>query len=85
MSSWITVPALSWQFRPTITRDFDFAKKYGLEIIPVVDPQDPAVDLNDLQEACPGEGTLINSGEFDGLNNKEAIEEDHRLIWKKKE
>ena len=55
------------------TRDFDFAKKYGLEIIPVVDPQDPAVDLNDLQEACPGEGTLINSGEFDGLNNKEAI------------
>ena len=55
------------------TRDFDFAKKYGLEIIPVVDPQDPAVDLNDLQEACPGEGTLINSGEFDGLNNKEAM------------
>ncbi len=55
------------------TRDFDFARKYGLEIIPVVDPKNPDIDLNDLQEACPGEGTLINSGQFDGLGNKEAM------------
>ncbi len=54
-------------------RDFDFARKYGLEIIPVVDPKNPDIDLNDLQEACPGEGTLINSGQFDGLGNKEAM------------
>lgn len=54
-------------------RDFDFAKKYGLEIIPVVDPQDPGIDLGNLKEACPGQGKLINSGQFDGLDNKEAM------------
>ena len=55
-------------------RDFDFAKKFDLEIIPVIDPQDPEVDVNDLKEACAAEGILINSGEFSGMNNKEAIE-----------
>ena len=55
-------------------RDFDFAKKYGLEIIPVVDPQDPGIDLDNLKEACPGQGKLINSGQFDGLDNKEAMD-----------
>ena len=28
---------------------------------------------------------MINSGEFDGMNNKEAIENNHRRIWKKRE
>ncbi len=55
-------------------RDFDFAKKFGLEIIPVIDPHDPDVDLNDLKEACAAEGTVINSGEFNGMNNKDAIQ-----------
>ena len=50
----------------------------------MVDPQDPAVDLNDLQEACPGEGTLINSGEFDGLNNKEAMKKIIDLYGRKR-
>ena len=55
-------------------RDFDFAKKFGLEIIPVIDPHDPAIDLNDLKEACAAEGTVINSGEFNGMDNKDAIQ-----------
>lgn len=55
-------------------RDFDFAKKFDLEIIPVIDPHDPDIDLNDLKEACAAEGTVINSGEFNGMNNKDAIE-----------
>lgn len=55
-------------------RDFEFAKKFDLEIIPVIDPQDPEVDLNDLKEACAAEGVVINSGEFNGMNNKEAIQ-----------
>ena len=54
-------------------RDFDFAKAFGLEIIPVVDPEDPSVDLYDLKEAFVAEGKMINSGQFDGLNNREAI------------
>ncbi len=55
-------------------RDFDFAKKFGLEIIPVIDPQDPEIDLNDLKEAAAAEGIVINSGEFSGMNNKDAIQ-----------
>lgn len=54
-------------------RDFDFAAKYGIEIIPVIDPANPEIDINDLKEAFVAEGTMINSGEFDGLNNKEAM------------
>ncbi len=55
-------------------RDFDFATKFGLEIIPVIDPQDPEVDVNNLKEACAAEGIMINSGEFTGMKNKDAIE-----------
>jgi len=54
-------------------RDFDFARVFGLEIIPVVDPEDPSIDLYDLKEAFVAEGKMINSGRFDGMNNREAI------------
>lgn len=54
-------------------RDFDFAKKFGLDIIPVVDSKDPNIDVNNLQEAFVAEGNMINSEMFDGMNNKEAI------------
>ncbi len=54
-------------------RDFDFAKKFDLEIIPVVESKDPSVDINDLKEAFVAEGTMINSGEYDGMNNREVI------------
>ncbi|MBQ3390436.1 MAG: leucine--tRNA ligase [Firmicutes bacterium] len=54
-------------------RDFDFAKKFGLDIIPVVDPQDPDIDVNNLQAAAAAEGIMINSGEYNGMNNRDAI------------
>lgn len=54
-------------------RDFDFATKFGLDIIPVVDPGNPDIDVNNLKEAFVAEGTMINSGKFDGINNREAI------------
>lgn len=54
-------------------RDFEFARKFGLDIVPVVDVEDPAVDLNNLESAAPAEGKLINSGEFNGMDNLKAI------------
>jgi leucyl-tRNA synthetase len=48
-------------------RDWEFAKHYKLEIIPVVE----GGDIN--KEAFVAEGSLINSGEFDGQSVKEAI------------
>ncbi|MBR3146556.1 MAG: leucine--tRNA ligase [Eubacterium sp.] len=64
-------------------RDFDFAKKFGLDIIPVVDPGDKDIDINDLKEAFAAEGTLINSGEFNGLNNFESIPKMIEFLEKK--
>lgn len=48
-------------------RDYDFAKKFNLLIIPVV--QAP---LDHLEAVYDGEGTLVNSGEFSGLPNIEG-------------
>ena len=45
-------------------RDFDFAKKYGLPIIVVIAP--PAWQGEELTEAYVGQGTMVNSGPFDG-------------------
>ena len=56
-------------------RDFEFAKKFDLDIVPVVDSQNPKIDINNLTEAFVAEGTMINSGKYTGMNNKEAIEE----------
>ncbi len=69
-------------------RDFDFAKKFGLDIVPVVSSADPEIDVNNLTEAFAAEGTMINSGQFDGMNNRDAIEKmidwlDHEGIGKK--
>jgi leucyl-tRNA synthetase len=56
-------------------RDFDFAKKYGLDIIVVVTPEDETLDADTLSEAYVGEGVMINSGEFNSMDNKKAMEE----------
>ena len=50
-------------------RDFDFAKKYNLPIVKVIDNK----DFKD-GEAYIGNGNLVNSGEFDGLSNSKAAE-----------
>ena len=47
-------------------RDFEFAKKFGLEIIPIIQPDDADTDVNALEEAYTGPGTLINSGPISG-------------------
>ncbi|MCU0539717.1 MAG: leucine--tRNA ligase [Desulfobacterales bacterium] len=57
-------------------RDFEFAKKYGLEIIVVVMPPDHPLDPAAMTEAYAGEGVMVNSAPFDGQPNtaaKEAI------------
>ena len=47
-----------------------------------MDPGDPDIDLNDLKAACAAEGTLINSGDFNGMNNREAIDKFIELVEK---
>ena len=52
------------------TRDFAFARKYGLPISIVIAPPDWSGDP--LDDAYLGEGTMVNSGEFDGLPSEEG-------------
>ncbi len=54
-------------------RDFEFATKFGLDIIPVIDPGRDDIDIDNLTAAFEAEGTMINSGKYNGLNNVEAI------------
>ena len=54
-------------------RDYEFAQKYGLDKIAVIRPTDGSeVDIS--KEAFVEHGILFNSGEFDGLNFKEAFD-----------
>jgi leucyl-tRNA synthetase len=53
-------------------RDFEFAKKYGLPITIVVQPEGEKLSPETMTEAKPGAGTLVDSGEFDGLAWEEA-------------
>lgn len=54
-------------------RDWEFARKYGLDISQVIKPEseDQVCDLE--QQAFVDKGVLINSGEFDGLNFQQAF------------
>ena len=61
-------------------RDFDFAKKYQIPIVPVIDPCDDAIDLYNLKEAFVSEGNLINSGAFDGMDSETAIEQINQYL-----
>jgi leucyl-tRNA synthetase len=63
-------------------RDFDFAKKYDLEIIVVVKPRDGNFDPATMSEAYVDEGVMINSGRFDGMENKTALDEIARYLEK---
>jgi leucyl-tRNA synthetase len=48
-------------------RDFEFAKKFGLPLIVVVQPEDRTLDAETMTEAYEGEGFLVNSGQFNGV------------------
>ncbi|MEK6591071.1 MAG: class I tRNA ligase family protein, partial [Nitrospinota bacterium] len=55
-------------------RDFEFAKKYNLSIRIVISPDDANLNTQTMEGAFTGEGYLINSGQFNGLNNREALD-----------
>ena len=53
-------------------RDWEFAKKYNIDIKQVIDSADKKVKVDLEKEAFVEKGILVNSGEFDGLNFKKA-------------
>ncbi|MCW5700878.1 MAG: leucine--tRNA ligase, partial [Rhodospirillales bacterium] len=62
-------------------RDLDFARKYGLPVLPVVAPRDlNAADFTVGNEAFTDDGVLINSRFLDGLGVEDAKEEMARRL-----
>jgi len=55
-------------------RDFEFARKYGLEIIVVIQPKGQPLEPETMTEAYVDEGIMVRSGPFDGLENIGALD-----------
>jgi leucyl-tRNA synthetase len=54
-------------------RDLEFARKYGLTVRVVIQPEGQRLDGNTMEVAYDGPGKLVNSDPFDGLDSQEAI------------
>jgi leucyl-tRNA synthetase len=54
-------------------RDFEFARKYGLPVRVVIQPEGRTLEAGTLSEPYEGPGRLVNSGPFDGLDAGDAI------------
>ncbi|MFC1643631.1 leucine--tRNA ligase [Chlamydiota bacterium] len=64
-------------------RDFEFAKKFGLDLIVVIQPENKILLPEKMDCAYEGDGEMVNSGQFDGMKNKEAMEK--IALWLEKE
>jgi len=53
-------------------RDFEFARKYGLPVRVVIQPEDLVLDGNGMTEAYVGEGAMVGSGVITGLPSLEG-------------
>ncbi|MFH1998649.1 MAG: leucine--tRNA ligase [Planctomycetota bacterium] len=57
------------------TRDFAFARKYGLDIVPVIHPEgEEALDPAAMKDAYTQPGIMHDSGPFNGLPSTEGIQ-----------
>lgn len=56
-------------------RDFEFAQKYDLPLVVVIQDADQSLDADSMTEAWTGPGVMVNSERFDGLTNDEAKEQ----------
>ncbi|GAJ72047.1 LOW QUALITY PROTEIN: leucyl-tRNA synthetase [Vibrio sp. JCM 18904] len=54
-------------------RDYEFATKYGLDIVPVIKPADGS-ELDISEAAYTEKGVLFDSGEFDGNSKRRSMQ-----------
>ena len=54
-------------------RDFEFARKYNLDVKVVIQPEGKDdLDTSTMEEAWTGAGIMVNSGSFSGIPNEEG-------------
>lgn len=56
------------------SRDFAFAKKYDLPIRLVIDNPEAPIDVDRMEDAYIEDGICVNSDQFSGISNREAME-----------
>ncbi len=55
-------------------RDFEFARKFGLEVRVVIQPEDMEPIISDeMTESIPAKGSMVNSGEMSGTSGDDTI------------
>ena len=64
-------------------RDFEFAKKYKIPVRVVITPQDYELKPEKMTRAYLDDGVLINSGDFNGMGNRDAVDDITKLLKKK--
>ncbi len=62
-------------------RDYDFAKKFDLPIIPVISPDGKEVDISE-KAYTEAKGYMINSGDWNGLKSEDLKKEAPHIIEK---
>jgi len=56
-------------------RDFEFARKFGLEVRVVIQPEDmEPLDGETMEESVPAYGTMVNSGELTGTVEQDSLQ-----------
>ena len=55
-------------------RDFEFAKRFTLPLIVVIQPPNKSLNVHAMTEAYVDEGVLVNSGQFNGMENTKALD-----------
>ncbi len=56
------------------SRDFDFARKYNIKIIPVINPDEKNIlNGDEMSQAFEEDGIVCNSDKFNGLKTQDAI------------
>ena len=64
-------------------RDFEFAKKYNLDMKIVIDNPDSPLSVSNMKTAYVQDGVMVNSEKFNGMGNREAMDAISR--WMEKE
>jgi len=65
-------------------RDFEFAKKYDLDIVVVIDDPKEHLDAKTMKQAFIEEGVMVNSDQFNSLPSFKAIEKISDYMEKEK-
>ncbi|MFQ5901571.1 MAG: leucine--tRNA ligase, partial [Thermodesulfobacteriota bacterium] len=55
-------------------RDFEFAGKYDLPVVVVIQPEGESLSPDAMQEAYVEDGVMAGSGQFDGMKNRDAMD-----------